>query len=161
MELTETGLSTYGATHMRKKSLQVNLRPRLDLNLNSTVRNSDVDEIGAKLSEKHKGEYSKDQLRAWAHTINMGKYALFWRGRKWQCGDQAPSSKQPTSFVASPSKKSWDQVRVDYSVEAVACITRVWSSLSKYDEMKSATTDMKELQKRTRCDQDNVLSSNN
>ena len=37
--------------------------------------------------------------------INMEKYALFWRGRKWQCGDQAPSSKQPISFVASPSKK--------------------------------------------------------
>ena len=102
---------------------------------------SDVDEICAKLSEKHKGEYSKDQLRAWAHMINMGKYesydeALdkpFWRGRKRQCGDQAPpSSKRPT-YVASPSKKVGIR-SVDYPVEAVACITRVWSSLSEYDE---------------------------
>lgn len=76
---------------------------------------SDVDEICAKLSEKHKGEYSKDQLRAWAHMINMGKYESFdeapdkpfWKGRKRQCNDdQVPSSsKRPASFVSSPSKK--------------------------------------------------------
>ena len=34
---------------------------------------SDIDEI----CEKHKGEYSKDQLRAWAHMINMGKYESY------------------------------------------------------------------------------------
>ena len=32
---------------------------------------SDVDEICAKLSEKHKAEYSKDQQRAWAHMIKV------------------------------------------------------------------------------------------
>ena len=119
---------------------------------------SDVDEICAKLSEKHKGEYSKDELRAWAHMINMGKYESydeapdkpFWRGRKRQCGDQAPpSSKRPTSFVVSPSKKM--RIRSEL-------ITRLkqWHALlesglvsqSEYDEVKSAImTDMKDLQK--------------
>ena len=67
-------LSVCGATHMHEKSAPVNLRPRRDLNLSSIVHEklSDVDKLCAKLGEKHKGEYSKDQLRAWAHMINMG-----------------------------------------------------------------------------------------
>ena len=122
---------------------------------------SDVDEICAKLSEKHKGEYSKDQLRAWAHMINMGKYESydeapdkpFWKGRKRQrSDDQVPSnssSKRPASFVASPSKK------VGIRSELITQLKQ-WHALlesgvvsqSEYDEMKSAImTDMKDLQK--------------
>ena len=74
----------------------------------------------------------------------------FRRGRKRQCGDQAsPSSKRPTSFVASPSKK------VGIRSELITQLKQ-WHALlesgvvsqSKYDEMKSAImTDMKDLQK--------------
>ena len=38
---------------------------------------SEVDEICAKLGEKHKSKYNKDQLRAWAHMIKMGKYESY------------------------------------------------------------------------------------
>ena len=88
---------------------------------------SDVDEICAKLSEKHKEKYSKDQLRVWAHMISMGMYesydeAPFWKGRKQQCDDQA------NGICGFSIKESWDQIRIDYAVKAMACITRVWSN---------------------------------
>ena len=41
------------------------------------MRNSDVDEVCAKLSKKYKGEYSKDQLRARSFMINMVMYESY------------------------------------------------------------------------------------
>ena len=118
---------------------------------------SDVDEICAKLSEKHKGKYSKDQLRAWARMINLGKHESydeapdkpFWKGRKRQCSDQALSSKRPTSSVASPSKKVGIRSELIMQLKQWhALLESGVVSQIEYDEMKTAImTDMKELQK--------------
>ena len=38
---------------------------------------SEVDEIFQKLDERHKGAYTPEQLRAWAHLIHMDKHNSF------------------------------------------------------------------------------------
>ena len=126
-----------------------------------TEKLSEVDEISAKLYEKHKGKYSKDQLRAWAHMIRMGKYDSydeapdkpFWQGRKRSSSDnhsQCPDRKRcPGSSVSSPSKKVGirseliSQLQTWHTLLASGAVSQ-----SDYDELKSTIlTDIKDLQK--------------
>ena len=41
------------------------------------MRNSDVDEVCAKLSKQYEGKYGKDQLRARSYMINMVMYESY------------------------------------------------------------------------------------
>lgn len=69
---------------------------------NNHTQISEVKEIVKKLEEQHRGRYSPEQLRAWAHMIQMSKHDSydeppdkpFFRGRK-RPGFPSPST--PTS----------------------------------------------------------------
>ena len=55
-----------------------------------TKKMTEVEDIELKLREKHDGNYTEEQLRAWAHLIQMKKHSSmdvppdkpFWRGFK-------------------------------------------------------------------------------
>ena len=86
---------------------------------------SDADKIC--LSEKHKGEYSKDQLRAWAHMINMRKYESydkapdkpFWKGRKQQRRDDHVllNSAEPNRKAPYSSDMHWQVIWQKFSMD--------------------------------------------
>ena len=67
-----------------------------------------VDEIEDELLEMHDGEYSREQIRAWAHLIQMGKH------RSYDCAPNKPFWKTPSgknkkapdsAVTVSPGKK--------------------------------------------------------
>ena len=61
-------------THARKVSTSVSKSSAGSKFEQHSEKLSEVDDICTRLSEKHSGKYSKDQLRAWAHMIKMGKH---------------------------------------------------------------------------------------
>ena len=77
----------------------------------STKRLALVDDIYEKLQDKHKGKYSPEQLRTWAHLLQMGKHESyeeppdkpFFRGKKSSALSAVNTPTQPVSI--SPGKK--------------------------------------------------------
>ena len=118
----------------------------------------DVDEYFEKLKKKHKGAYSPEQMRAWAHLLQMQKHESledppdkpFFRGRKRplkQDTGSAPESKKKKSECVSPGRK------VSMRTELIAQLEK-WHNLLEngavaqgdYEELKTKIlSDIKEL----------------
>ena len=115
-----------------------------------TKKMAAVNETFEELKSKHKGKYSPEQLRAWAHLVEMGKCDSieqppdkpFFRGRK------STSTPEPTAVVGvSPGKKVnmrsqlIEQLQKWYQLLDTGAITQV-----QYDERKETIMkDIKEL----------------
>ena len=77
---------------------------------NHTDKMMEVESIEDELLENHDGNYSREQIRAWAHLIQMGKHESydcapnkpFW---KTPSGKKALPTTSPTSLAVSPGKK--------------------------------------------------------
>ena len=81
----------------------------------STKKMAAVDEIYKKLQDMHNRKYSAEQLRAWAHLLEMGKHESykdppdkpFFCGRTSSTTGYSPgtSGKEPIPVGISPGKK--------------------------------------------------------
>lgn len=102
-----------------------------------------LDEVFNELDEKHNGKFSVEQLRMWAHLVNMGKHTSldippdkpFFRGNK----KKLPSlSEVSTSTDISPIKRSnlrsqyMTQMRDWHALFEVAAITK-----EEYEDQKA------------------------
>lgn len=114
----------------------------------STKKMAAVDGIYAELQDKHKGKYSPEQLRAWAHLLEMGKHESyddppdkpFFRGRK-------SLAKQPVSAASPPVNKISmrteliDQLQKWHQLLELGAISQ-----TQYNELKETILgDIKEL----------------
>ena len=87
---------------------------------NSHLQNIEkVDEVYDQLQEKHKGKFSPEQLRTWAHLVQMGKHGSteeppdkpFFRGQKRSADSRpktaggTPESKKHAPTAISPCRK--------------------------------------------------------
>ena len=75
-----------------------------------------VDEVFKELDEKHHGKFSTEQLNAWAHLVQSGKYASvpdmpFFRGKK-KTKNSKPSTPPESSDVISSASQSASSVGV-------------------------------------------------
>ena len=78
---------------------------------NHTEKMIEVESIEEELENKHNGTYSREQLRAWAHLIQMGKHdsldlapnKSFWRTPSGNKGSPLPQS--DSTVAVSPGKK--------------------------------------------------------
>ena len=107
---------------------------------------TEVEEIEEKLREKHSdGLYSEEQLRSWAHLIQMRKHSSldvppdkpFWKNRSKKSSDSTATPTGGTSITVSPSK------RVNLRGQCVQQLLQLHELLEKggiskeqYDEMK-------------------------
>ena len=123
-------------------------------------KKSDVDEFFQKLKLKHKSEYSPEQLRAWAHLLQMEKHDSldtppdkpFFRGHKRQVPPDSDANtperkKNPVSAAISPCRK------MSMRTELIGQLEK-WHKLLEsgavsqldYDELKAKILcDIKEL----------------
>ena len=119
---------------------------------------SEVDQIFQKLDEKHKGEYSPEQMRAWSHLIQMGKHTSyedppdkpFFRGRnrnKPSTPDAKTKEKRTSTACISPGRRVGihseynDQLSKRHTLLESDAITK-----EQYDGLQGTVlTDLKQL----------------
>ena len=93
-----------------------------------------VDEIFKKLDEKHQGKFSPEQLNAWAHLVQSGKYAIldvppdmpFFRGKDKK-KDSNPST-PPKSSCSSALQLTSPGRRVGLRTECIDQLKK-WHAL--------------------------------
>ena len=124
----------------------------------ASSKKSEVDQYFQKLTEKHKGAYSPEQLRAWAHLIQMNMHDSldeppdkpFFRGRKRHVppGEtKTPERKRKISDAVSPGRKmSMRTELIDQLEKWHHLLDSGAVSQEDYDELKSKILyDIKEL----------------
>ena len=82
----------------------------------------EVESIEEELKNKYNGSYSREQIRAWAHLIQMGKHdgldlspnKPFWRTPSGNKGSPLPQS--DLTVAVSPGKKIQLQVQLVYQL---------------------------------------------
>jgi len=119
----------------------------------STKRLALVDDIYEKLQDKHKGKYSAEQLRTWAHLLQMGKHESydeppdkpFFREKKSSALSAVNTSTQPVS-ISSGKKVNMrneliNQLEKWYQLLEIGAISQ-----TQYAELKDTILlDIKEL----------------
>jgi len=119
---------------------------------------SEVDEIYEKLQDKHKHHYTPEQLRAWAHLVQMGKHVSlqeppdkpYFRGRK-----RTSSSVESNSSASTPERKKRATVAVSPG-RKVTIRTELIDQLQKWHHLMESgaisESEYKELQQTILCD---------
>ena len=115
-----------------------------------TRKMTEVEDIELKLREKHDGQYTEEQLRAWAHLVQLKKHSSmdvppdkpFWRGHKKRPNPAptTPEKQQPGPSGAQPSPgkcvQMWGQC-VDQLLKWHELLEKGGINQQQYDEMKS------------------------
>lgn len=107
---------------------------------NHTEKMVEVESIEDELLENHDGKYSREQIRAWAHLIQMGKH------ESYECAPnkpfwKTPSGKKalPTSVAVSPGKKVQMQGQlVDQLLKWHDLLERGAIDQKQYSEMQTS-----------------------
>lgn len=116
-----------------------------------TRKMTEVEDIELKLWEKHDGQYTEEQLRAWAHLVQLKKHTSldvppdkpFWRGRKRMRTDPAPTTPErqqpgPSRAQPSPGKcvQMWGQC-VDQLLKWHELLEKGGINQQQYDDVKA------------------------
>lgn len=97
-------------------------KSRSSLSETQSKKLSDVQVIYEELSEKHRGNYSDEQLRTWAHLIQMGKHSSyekppdkpFFRGAKLKKSGEGSPKKATTQCESAISPLRRANLRTAY-----------------------------------------------